>query len=63
MLMLLLVTFQSIPSLKNRLIFAIEAPTDTVLEVPKYEKGAYKQNLTAESGNIMVYYASDLMFL
>lgn len=50
---------QSIPSLNNKLIFSIKAPSDTVLEVPKYEKGTYKLNLTAESGNIMVYYVSD----
>ncbi|KAF9761218.1 Transcription factor E2F6 [Nosema granulosis] len=50
---------QSIPSLRNKLIFSIKAPSDTVLEVPKYEKGSYKLNLSAESGNIMVYYVSD----
>jgi transcription factor E2F3 len=50
---------QAIPSLKNKLIFSIKAPSDTIMEMPKYEKGFYKLNLTADSGNIMVYYVSD----
>lgn len=50
---------QSVPSLKNKMLFSIKAPSDTILEVPKYEKGTYRLNLSAESGNIMVYYVSD----
>lgn len=50
---------QSIPSLKDKLIFSIKAPSDMVMDIPKYEKGTYKLHLTSEAGNIMVYYVSD----
>ncbi|WUR05071.1 transcription factor E2F [Vairimorpha necatrix] len=50
---------ESIPSLKDKLIFTVKAPADMVMDMPKYDKGSYKLHLTAESGNIMVYYVSD----
>lgn len=56
------VTFQDLQkldSLKNKMIFSVKAPSDTIMEAPKYEKGVYKMNFSAESGNIMVYYVSE----
>lgn len=48
-----------IPSLKDKMIFSVKAPSDTVMDPPKYEKGTYKLKLSSDSGNILVFYMSD----
>lgn len=48
-----------LPSLKDSLIFAVKAPSETTMEYPRYEKGCYKLRLSSEQGAISVFYASD----
>jgi transcription factor E2F3 len=50
---------QSLPSLSEKLVFAVKAPSETTMEYPRYEKGSYKLKLTSEQGAISVYYVSD----
>ena len=33
---------QNLPSLKESLVFAVKAPSETNMEISKYEKGFYK---------------------
>jgi transcription factor E2F3 len=50
---------QNLPSLSEKLVFAVKAPSETTMEYPRYEKGSYKLKLTSEQGAISVYYVSD----
>lgn len=45
---------------KNKLVFAVKAPSDdTIIEYPRYQKGAYRLRIMTEKGQISVYYVND----
>lgn len=50
---------KSIPSLSDKMVFAVKAPSETSMEYPRYEKGQYKLKLISDQGAIGVYYVSD----
>ncbi|KAK1350534.1 E2F transcription factor 3 [Hamiltosporidium tvaerminnensis] len=49
----------SIPVLKNKLIFAVKTPKDTTFDIPYLENNNHILNLTTHEGGINVYYVSD----
>lgn len=56
------VTYEDLQNLKifkNKLVFALKAPTDTTMEYPRYQKGAYRLRIMAEKGQISVYYVNN----
>lgn len=56
------VTYEDLQNLKifqNKLVFAVKAPSDTTMEYPRYQKGAYRLRIMAESGQISVYYVNN----
>jgi len=56
------VTYEDLQSLKifkNKLVFALKAPSDTSMEYPRYEKGAYRLKIMTERGQIAVYYINN----
>ncbi|ADM11128.1 E2F/DP transcription factor [Encephalitozoon intestinalis ATCC 50506] len=50
---------QNLPSLDGNLVFAVKAPSETIMEYPRYEKGFYKLKLSSEQGTINIFYVSD----
>lgn len=56
------VTYEDLQKLsifKNKLVFALKAPTDTTMEYPRYQKGAYRLRIMADKGQISVYYVNN----
>jgi len=57
------VTYNDLQNLKifdNKLVFAVKAPSDdTVIEYPRYQKGAYRLRIMSEKGLISVFYVND----
>lgn len=56
------VTYDDLQDLKifnNKLVFAVKAPSDTTMEYPRYQKGAYRLRIMAEKGQISVYYVNN----
>lgn len=56
------VTFEDLYNLrifKNKLVFAVKAPSDTSMEYPRYQKGSYRLKIMTEKGQISVYYVSN----
>lgn len=56
------VTYDDLQGLKtfnNKLVFAVKAPSDTTMEYPRYQKGAYRLRIMAEKGQISVYYVNN----
>lgn len=43
---------------KDKLAFALKAPSDSVMECPRYEKGAHRLRIITDSGHISVYYVT-----
>lgn len=50
---------QNLKTFKNKLVFALKAPSDTTMEYPRYQKGAYRMRVMAEKGQISVYYVNN----
>lgn len=56
------ITYEDMQNLKifeNKLVFAVKAPSDTTMEYPRYQKGAYRLRIMAENGQISVYYVNN----
>lgn len=56
------VTYDDLQNLKifnSKLVFAVKAPSDTTMEYPRYQKGAYRLRIMAEKGQISVYYVNN----
>lgn len=56
------ITYEDMQNLKvfqNKLVFAVKAPSDTTMEYPRYQKGAYRLRIMAEKGQISVYYVNN----
>lgn len=50
---------QNLKAFQNKLVFAVKAPSDTTMEYPRYQKGAYRLRIMAEKGQISVYYVNN----
>lgn len=50
---------QNLKIFKNKLVFALKAPSDTTMEYPRYQKGSYRLRIMAEKGQISVYYVNN----
>ena len=50
---------QNLKIFKNKLVFAVKTPSDTTMEYPRYQKGAYRLKINAEKGQISVFYVNN----
>lgn len=56
------VTYEDLQRLsifREKLLFAIKAPSDTTMEYPRYCKGTYRMRIMTENGKISVYYVNN----
>lgn len=51
---------QGLDTFSKRLVFALKAPGDSVMECPRYEKGLYHLKIMSDSGRISAYYVNEV---